>query len=211
MRTIIISNYALIREGLCSIISRYDNVNIDAVAEKMSQVIGSVRTNDIDIIFLDLHIYNSTELDIIKELKQQGIRTKVVIIDFNNSKELFVKAIKIGVEGYILGKSSESEILHIVGQINKGKKYYDAFFIDSMINEEKLETDDLEQLTIREKEILGEIGKGMTNRRISERLHISENTVKKHIYHIFEKLNIKDRTQAALFANNCGIVDKSAC
>jgi two-component system nitrate/nitrite response regulator NarL len=91
------------------------------------------------------------------------------------------------------------------------KKYFDSYFIDSMINDDDPEPDGLEQLTAREREILCEIGRGMNNRMISEKFCISEHTVKKHINHIFDKLNIRDRTQAALFANNCGILSRDVC
>jgi DNA-binding NarL/FixJ family response regulator len=102
------------------------------------------------------------------------------------------------------------EILHVIDQIHRGKKYYDACFIDSMINENDVEPEAINELTAREKEILCEIGKGMSNSKISEKFFISENTVKKHINHIFDKLNIKDRTQAALYVNGCKIVSKNA-
>lgn len=211
MRSVIVSNYALVREGLYSILSKFDNMKINLVAETMGEVALPIRKNEIDMVFLDLHQYNSEELAFIKEMKEHGVRSKFVIIDFNNNKELFVKAIKCGVEGYILGKSNESEILHITGQIYSGKKYFDSYFIDSMINDDDPEPDGLEQLTAREREILCEIGRGMSNRMISEKFCISEHTVKKHINHIFDKLNIRDRTQAALFANNCGILSRDVC
>lgn len=211
MKSAIVSNYDLIREGLSSIIAKFDNMKVGFTAESIGQVTLKVIENDIDIVFMDLHERNSEELSYVREIKRKGSGCKFVIIDFNNNRELFVNAIKSGVEGYILGKSNEEEILHIIGQIVKGKKYFDAYFIDSMLNEDAAEPESLCQLTAREKEILCEIGRGMNNRNISEKLHISEHTVKKHINHIFDKLNIKDRTQAALFANSCGAVDRSAC
>lgn len=210
MKAIIISNYALIREGLYSILSKHNNVKIKFTAETLKEAITLIKENEIDMVFLDLHEDNKEELQLIKEMKECRIKSRFVILDFNNNKNIFIKAIKCGVEGYILGKSNEMEISHIIDQINRGKKYYDACFIDSMINENNLKSEAITQLTSREKEILCEIGKGMNNHNISEKFFISEHTVKKHINHIFDKLNIKDRTQAALYANECGIISKSA-
>jgi DNA-binding NarL/FixJ family response regulator len=211
MNAIIISKYTLIREGLYSIVSRCNNMDISFVGETIVEACNLIKEKQIDIIFFDLNEFNEDELLLIKDLKKQRIKSKFIIVDFNKNKELFIKAIKCGVEGYILGMSNEMEILHIVEQILKGKKYFDAYFIDSMINDSSNESDDISQLTAREKEILCAIGEGMNNRKISERFYISEHTVKKHINHIFEKLNIKDRTQAALYANRCGIIKDNAC
>jgi|GEM_PF-1315979 len=211
MKAVIISNYALIREGLNSILSKYNNMKVRLSAETLKDAIISIKENEIDIILIDMHEDNAVELNLIKEMKENGLKSKFIILDFNNNKNIFIKAIKCGVEGYIIGKSNEIEILHIIDQIYRGKKYYDACFIDSMVNENPLKTEAISQLTTREKEILCEIGKGMNNHKISEKFYISEHTVKKHINHIFDKLNIKDRTQAALYANECGIISKSAC
>ena len=210
MKAVIVSNYALIRVGLYSIISKYNNMTVKLVAETIKAAVISIKESDTDIVFLDLHEYNENELQLIKEMKESGVKTKFVILDFNKSKERFIKAIRCGVEGYILAKSSELEILHIIEQINKGKKYYDAYFIDSIINEDNYDTEGITELTAREKEVLCEIGKGRSNRNISEKFFITENTVKKHVNHIFDKLNVKDRTQAALYANRCGMVNSNA-
>jgi DNA-binding NarL/FixJ family response regulator len=210
MRAIIVSNYTLIREGLNSIISRYKGVEVKLATDSVKEAISSIKESKVDIVFIALHEYNENELQMIKEMKEHGVKSRFIILDFNKNKEFFVKAIKSGVEGYILGKSNEMEILYIIEQINNGKKYYDAYFIDSMINENNDETEGIEELTAREVEILCEIGKGMSNKKISEKFFISEHTVKKHINHIFDKLNIRDRTQAALYANRCGIVN-NAC
>lgn len=210
MRVAIISNYALIREGLSSIISKIKVAEIKFVAETLKDVMIAIKKDTVDIIIIDLHENNSDELYLIEDMKDEGIKSKVLICDFNKNKDLFIKSIKCGVEGYILAKSNEEEIIHIINQINEGKKYFDAYFIDSMINRNSIAPEGITQLTIREKEILCEIGKGLSNRNISEKFFISEHTVKKHIKHIFDKLNMRDRTQVALYANRCGIIDNNA-
>ncbi|MBV7271540.1 response regulator transcription factor [Clostridium sp. PL3] len=210
MNSIIISNYTLIREGLCSIATRCSYMKLKLDTETIMEAVDLIREEYIDIVFFHLHKYNQDELNLIKEIKDQVMRTKFIIVDFQGDKELFVRAIKCNVDGYILGKSTEMEILYVIDQVYKGKKYYDSFFIDSMINESSTKVEDFTQLTPREREILCEIGKGMSNREISHKFYISENTVKKHVNHIFEKLNLSDRTQVALYANKCGVIRENA-
>jgi two-component system nitrate/nitrite response regulator NarL len=207
MKVIIISSYTLIREGIYSIVSKYNHADIMLVVETVKESVPLIKSSKIDIVLLDLHEQNKDELLLIKELKECGVKSKFIILDFYKNKNIFVKAIRCGVEGYILGKSDEIELIYIIDQIYKGKKYFDSYFIDCMVRENSIEPERIEQLTAREKEILCEIGKGMSNQQISKKLCISENTVKKHNNHIFDKLNIRDRTQLALYANKCGMLD----
>ena len=209
MKVIIISNYTLIREGIYSIISKCNHVDIMLVAETLKESIPLIKSSKIDIVLLDLHEQNKDELLLIKEMKECGVKSKFIILDFNKDKNIFVKSIRCGVEGYILGKSDEMEIIYIIDRVYKGKKYFDSYFIDCMVKENSIEPERVEQLTTREKEILCEIGKGMNNHQISEKLCISENTVKKHNNHIFDKLNIRDRTQVALYANKSGMLESN--
>ncbi|AKN31964.1 LuxR family transcriptional regulator [Clostridium carboxidivorans P7] len=210
MKVIIISNYALIREGIYSIMSRCNRVDIMLVAETLKESMYLIKSTKIDIVLFDLHEQNKDGLLLIKELKECGVKSKFIILDFNKNKNIFVEAIRCGVEGYILGKSDEIELMYIIEQVYKGKKYFDSYFIDCMVRENSIEPEKIEQLTAREKEILCEIGKGMSNQQISKKLCISENTVKKHNNHIFDKLNMKDRTQLALYANKCGMLNRDA-
>lgn len=209
MKVIIISNYTLIREGIYSIISRCNRADIMLVTETVKESIPIIKSSKIDIVLLDLHEQNKDELLLIKQMKECGVKSKFIILDFNKDKNIFVKAIRCGVEGYILGKSDEMEIIYIMDQVYKGKKHFDSYFIDCMVKENSIEPERVEQLTTREKEILCEIGKGMNNHQISEKLCISENTVKKHNNHIFDKLNIRDRTQVALYANKSGMLESN--
>lgn len=182
------------------------NMTVELSTDKLSKVKHIIESKGVDIVFFCLDECNEDELMLIKDAKEKGSNVKYIILDFNSNKEVFIQAVKYGVEGYILGSSEEKEIIHIIKEVYRGKKYYDACLVDSMVNEQYVKPDFIIKLTPREKEILCTIGKGMSNREISKELYISENTVKKHINHIFEKLELYDRTQVALYANKYGIV-----
>jgi two-component system nitrate/nitrite response regulator NarL len=214
MKIIVTSNYAVIREGIVAIISKiskilsYEELEIMLVSETINEAMFMIKGNLADLVLIDINKDNEKELDLIGTIKNSGVSTKLVIFDFYGSNECFIKALKYGVHGYIFGKSDEEEILYAIDQIYKGKKYYDSYFVDSMINEKVEPKCKLDMLTVREKEILFEIAKGLSNRKISEKFFITEHTVKKHINHIFDKLNINDRTEAALYVNKFEIVSK---
>lgn len=208
MKIIVISNYAVIREGIVSIISKYENLTIQFTGETIKDAMSMIISGTSDVILLDLHRDNKEEINMINDIRAYGINIKTIVLDFYGDNELFVTALKCGVQGYVLGKSNEDEILYAIDQILRGKKYYDSYFVDYMINENTDSLSKLDLLTAREKEILMEISKGLSNRKISQKFLITEHTVKKHINHIFDKLHINDRTEAALYVNKYGEVNK---
>lgn len=111
---------------------------------------------------------------------------------------------KVGIDGYILGNIDSEGIGYAVKQLSNNKKYYDAELIESYVV--KGDNECMNDLTKREREILVCIAQGKSNIEISKELFITEHTVKKHTSNIFSKLNLKDRTQAALYAHNNGIM-----
>jgi len=129
MKLAIVSNYELIRKGLFSIITRCNNMKINLSVETLNEAIPLIEKEEIDVVFLHLYENNKDELMLIKEMKERGILTRFIILDFDGNKEFFLKAIKCGVEGYILGESNEIEILHAINQIYKGKKHYSDYFV----------------------------------------------------------------------------------
>ncbi|MFL0194658.1 response regulator transcription factor [Clostridium sp. WILCCON 0269] len=208
MKVIVISNCSVIREGIVALLSRYDHISIQFIGETIKEAMLMIKGNMADILLLDIHKDNEEELNIINELTTAQVDIKLIAIDFNGEKDIFVKALKSGVQGYISGKSNEEEIMYAIEHVYKGKKYFDSYFVDSMINENIELPNGLELLTNRESEILIEVAKGLSNRQISQEFFITEHTVKKHINHIFNKLNIKDRTEAALYWNKYGMANR---
>jgi DNA-binding NarL/FixJ family response regulator len=208
MKIIVISKYALIRDGMVSMISKNDNISIQFVGKTIKEAILMVKQDKEQVVMLDINKDNEEELELIKEVRGSGINVKLVLLDFYGNNEFFIKALKCGVQGYVLGKSNEQEIMYAINQVYSGKKYYDSYFVDYMVTENDDFISKLELLTAREREILAEITSGLSNRKIAEKLLITEHTVKKHVNHIFEKLNIKDRAEAALCVNKYGIVNR---
>lgn len=201
MRVVVISKYSLIREGMLSIISKWENVSIQFVGQRIEEAVSLIKNNEVDIILLDIQKENEEELDLIGDLNNLRVKAKFIILDFYGDNKIFVKALKNGVQGYMLGNSSEMEMMYGIEQVYKGKKHYDSYFIDYMINEIENLPNKLELLTAREKEILMEIAKGVNNKKIAEKFLITEHTVKKHINHILNKLNVTNRTEVALYVN----------
>lgn len=208
MKIIVISDYDVIREGIVSIISKVDNISVQFIGKTINEAMFMIKSKLADVLILDINDDNEKELSVLNDIISSGVKLRSILLDFNGNNNLFVKALKYGVQGYMLGKANEEEILYAIDQVYKGKKFFDAYFVDCIVNEKNQIPDKLDLLTSREREILVEVAKGLTNRKISEKLYITEHTVKKHINHIFDKLNFNDRTELVLYLNKNGIADK---
>lgn len=203
MKILVISGYDVIREGVTTLLSRQEHISVEFSAEGAQEVLPIIKSSKVDAVLLCID--REEQLSAIDEIKKAGANIKLIVFDFKGDNKLFISALRYGVEGYILGRANESEIVYALHQISRGRKYYDSYFVDHLVDTKKPQPERLALLTPREKEILRHIAGGLNNRKICEELAISENTVKKHISHIFEKLKLKDRTEAALYVNKYGI------
>ena len=146
---------------------------------------------------------NMNGIEVLRELRKKNNLTKVLVLTVHGEDEYFIRAISNGADGYILKDSDINELKQAINIILKGESYIQSALLpilDSDMVESKDEKEKLESLTKREMEILKRIADGMLNKEIAVCLNISERTVKNHISNIFKKIDVSDRTQAAVFA-----------
>lgn len=201
MKIVIIDDHPLVRRGLSSILALEPDNKLVGEAENVKQAIKLIQRAGPDIALIDLKLKNESGLDIVTKLKSSGSRCKFIILTSSASVDDFKQAEDAGVEGYVLKEALPDELLYVVRLVSQGRKYYDPGMMDLLING-KARDDYVEKLTPREKDVLEALGKGMKNSDIARKLFITEHTVKKHVSQILDKLDLADRTQAALYANN---------
>lgn len=208
MKVVIIDDHPLIRYGLQSLFSLDNSIEVLGEATNRKEAIQLFSETQPDIAMIDLRLGNDSGIELVKKAMQKGYKCKFVILTSSVVVSDFKKAKEIGVDGYILKEALPEELMNALHIIHRGRKYYDPSIIELMMNShEPLEEDLLvEQLTPKEKEVLIELGMGLSNKEISKKLFITEFTVKKHVSQIFAKLGLADRTQAALYANSKGLV-----
>lgn len=199
MNGIIISESLVIRKGVSQILR--DEEVIESLNE--GYMCRDIKKGKYDLIIFDLNKNTTEYLNCAKEVKL-NTDAKVMILDFYEDTRLFSKCMKIGVDSYILANIEGESIKYAVKLLSKGKKYFDSDLVENYMRKDNL--NEIKELTKREKEILLYISKGKSNHEIATDLCITEHTVKKHISNIFEKLNLRDRTHAALYVHEIGIV-----
>lgn len=200
MKIVIVDNHPVIRQGIISILANEKDVQEIKEASNIQEAMSIITREEIEIVIVDLRLDNEDGLAIVARAKDMDLKTKFIVLTEVMSQEDFKRATQLGVEGYILKEAFVEDILYAIRVISRGKKYYyseilkynDHFNNNSIIN----------QLTDREKDVLNEIRKGLSNEEIANSLYISEHTVKKHVSNILTKLNVSNRTQIAFKLNN---------
>ena len=142
-------------------------------------------------------------LEVLKSLKSKKSKLKVLVLTVHNEIEYLMKAVDIGVNGYVLKDSESAELKKAIFTVAEGESYIQPSLIPAL-NAKMIETnkdaEKIKSLTKRELDVLKLLAVGMYNKEVGKRLEISERTVKNHVSNIFKKLGVTDRTQAAVFA-----------
>lgn len=202
MKVAVIALYPMVRKGIISIISKDKDIEFAGEAASFNDGLKLLEKTKPDVVLVDAYLGAKDGIEFILAAKDRKLLSKFMIMGFCGSEKFISKAIDMGVEGYVLREAYPEEILYGIRQIFRGKRYYDADLIDYIHNTHR---DDVPHLTSRETEVLRELAKGLTNKKIANNFYITEHTVKKHVSQILTKLELNDRTQAAIFANSIGL------
>ena len=219
MKISILCKYPVIHEGIKSILKeKYQNItsfcSIDDCFKSLDNAEDSlIADTENTILIITLFKEDLKIIDNILAIKNHYTRLKLLVIDFNESKDMFFKVSKLNVDGYMLGTFAKEDISYALHKISTGTKFYDRELLYRLVEDESAATITGKNhlgspLTRRELEILSQLSNGLSNFEIAKNLNISENTVKKHISNIFIKINVKDRTQAIIYAYESGLIAK---
>lgn len=199
----ITDDHSMIREGLKNLLELDGDIKVIAEAENGVECLEQLNQYSPDVLLLDINMPKMNGLEVLQNIKERHLKVKVLVLTVHNEVEYLMKAIDIGVEGYILKDSESDELKKAINAVYSGETYIQPNLIPrlnaKMIEKNKY-IDKIECLTNRELEVLKLLSVGMFNKEIAEDLSISERTVKNHVSNIFKKLEVTDRTQAAVFA-----------
>ena len=199
----ITDDHSMIREGLKSLLELDDDIKVIAEAVDGRDCLDKLDVYKPDVLLLDINMPNMNGLEVLKELKARKSKVKVLVLTVHNETEYLMKAVDIGINGYVLKDSESAELKKAIRAIMDGETYIQPSLIPAL-NAKRLERNEdeekIDSLTRRELEVLTLLAIGMYNKEVAEKLEISERTVKNHVSNIFKKLEVTDRTQAAVFA-----------
>lgn len=201
---IIADDHMMIREGLKQLLELDGTMKVIAEANDGEECLNLLNKKiHPDILLLDINMPKKNGIEVLEYIKQNKIPVKVLILTVHNEVEYLLKSVDIGIDGYLLKDSSYDELKEAIDVIISGNTYIQPSLLPALnesMEDYALDKEKIEWLTKRELDVLRLISKGCSNKKISDELTISERTVKNHISHIFRKIDVQDRTQAAVFA-----------
>lgn len=207
IKVLIVDDQSLIREGLTMMLSLYDTVAIVGQVNNGQEAIEALGCVEIDLILMDIRMPVMDGVEATKIIKEMYPEIKVLILTTFNEDEYIFEGLKNGADGYLLKDISSEELVKSIETVFRGNILLQADIAKKMIDsiykkDEGLNEDNLKDLTKREYEIALLVGEGKSNKEISNKLFITEGTVKNHITKILDKLELRDRTQLAVLIKN---------
>ena len=199
----ITDDHSLIREGLKQLLELEGDFQVIAEACDGIECMEKLKEQIPDVLLLDINMPRMNGLEVLQKIKDEKIDVKILVLTVHNEVEYLLKAVDIGINGYLLKDSESSELKKAILSVVDGEDYIQPSLIpilNAKMIDRDMDSEKIEKLTKRELEVLKLLAVGMYNKGVADELHISERTVKNHVSSIFKKIDVSDRTQAAVFA-----------
>lgn len=203
---LVADDHSLMRQGLKQIIELENDMCVIAQATNGQEAVDMTKKLKPDVVLMDINMPILNGLQAIKELKEANVSSRIIVLTIHEDREYLFKTLQMGAEGYVLKDAESSVLISAIRSVYNGQNYIQQNMTRELVKEftritkhEKTKAEE-NALTEREIEVLDLIAEGMLNKQIAKKLYISEKTVKNHVSNIFKKLNVSDRTQAAIYA-----------
>jgi RNA polymerase sigma factor (sigma-70 family) len=206
INVVIADDHTLFREGLAGIISGTDDFEVVGQAGTMQEAVQLARDLLPDIILLDIDMPGGG-LEAARIVAAECPITRIVVLTSSEEDDHLMGALKIGARAYILKGVAARELIRILRAVSAGESYVPPMLAASLLlemreahSQQKQAASPLDELTPREREILEGLAAGLSNKEIGEKLFLSEKTVKHYMTNILQKLQVRNRVEAALLA-----------
>jgi len=209
---LIVDDHGVVRQGLQTYLDLMDDIDVVGQAENGIEAIAQTKRLQPNIVLMDLMMPEMDGIEATRQIGSMNPSTKVIVLSsFSDDNKVF-SAIRAGASGYLPKDISSIELANAIRAVHKGDPQLHPEIAKKMMNQFV----DLEgkpeffskDLTPREIDVLRLIADGMNNTELSQALFISEKTAKTHVHNILSKLNLADRTQAAIYAFKHGLVSE---
>ncbi|AUZ27916.1 DNA-binding response regulator [Bacillus subtilis] len=197
IRLLIAEDQRMLLGALGSLLDLEEDMTVIGQALNGEEALKAILKLEPDVCIMDIEMPARSGLDVAEELMQKGCRSKVIILTTFARPGYFERAVKAGVHGYLLKDGEIDDLADAIRKCVKGKRVFSPELTFNMIRDEN-------PLTVREQEILRLAALGKTTKDITLELYLSQGTVRNYISEIIQKLNAKNRTEAASIAEEKG-------
>jgi DNA-binding NarL/FixJ family response regulator len=210
IRLLLVDDQTLIRDGIRAMLNLEPDLEVVGTADNGESAIAQVKTLQPDVVLMDVRMPVMDGRVATSIICEQFPNTKVIVLSTFDDDEYIADAMRAGAKGYLLKDMPSEELAQAIRFVHKGYTQMGPGLLEKIIAKvqvsepvsPKLPEPKLDLLTDREQDVLRLIAIGATNREIAQQLYISEGTVKTHVTHLLNRLNLKNRSQLAIYANS---------
>jgi DNA-binding NarL/FixJ family response regulator len=212
IRVLICDDQHVVAEGLQAILSTVAQIEVVGQAHNGAEAIERVATTKPDVVLMDIKMPRVNGVQATREIRNRFLGVRVLILTTYDADEWVFDAIRAGASGYLLKDSPRESLVAAIEGTAAGKTHVDPSVAGRLFEQVAQASPTqvsplLESLTERERQVLTLLGRGLNNAAIATQLHMAEGTLRNNVSNILGKLNLADRTQAALFALRHGLLD----
>jgi len=215
IKVLIADDHRIVREGLMAILKTKENIEVVGEAQDGQEAIQKVRTLEPDVILMDVSMPRMGGVEATRQIKREFPHIGIIALTMYDEQQYIFDLVRAGATGYLLKDTESSQIVEAIRAIYRGESLIHPSVASKILAEfsllaqkkgKKPSWED-HDLTEREVTVLRLVADGKTNKEIANNLNLSEKTVKNHVRNIFHKLQVYDRTQAAILGIRKGIID----
>jgi DNA-binding NarL/FixJ family response regulator len=213
IRVLVADDHAVVRSGFHRLLDAQHGIEVIGEAADGREAVDASRRLEPDVVLMDIRMPALDGIEATRELVGSGTATRVVILTTYDLDEYVFDALRAGACGFLLKHSSEAEVVAAVRAAAAGDVLLAPSVTRRLVEEfarrrppRWRDSAELASLTTREREVLGLVARGFSNGEIAGRLSVSEGTVKTHVSHVLDKLDLRDRVHVVILAYEMGLV-----
>ncbi|HGO9415527.1 TPA: two-component system response regulator CasR [Bacillus cereus] len=203
IKLLLVEDHHIVRRGLVFFLKTREEFEIIGEAENGEEALYFVQKEKPDVVLMDVSMPKMDGIEATKRLKQYDETIKVLILSSFSEQDYVIPALEAGADGYQLKEVQPEQLVASIIAVHQGNANFHPKVTPALMGRSAVKKEvenPFSMLTKREQEVLREIAKGRSNKEIAVELHITEQTVKTHVSNVLAKLEVDDRTQAALYA-----------
>ncbi|MCL4547095.1 MAG: response regulator transcription factor [Bacteroidetes bacterium] len=208
IRLLLIEDNRLLMDGILAILKPQKDIVIIAASGDGKNTLVKIKELKPNVVLLDLGLRSQNSLHVVEIVKKDFPEAKIIVMDLAPVQADILQYVKAGANGFILKDASLKDFLITIRTVSEGATVLPPLLVDSLfsqivdhaVREGKSKLKEAVQMTKREREVIGLLGEGMSNKEIGQRIHVSIYTIKSHIHNIMEKLALHTRLEIANYS-----------